>query len=318
MVIDQHGAGLQDIFTRNGYWNHVINLQSLLRLFLRWLRLDKTQPSPSIGAARQLLPPSLSVAEPSSCADYERVKFGKHSDSGPNLTAALTLPDLSALLARPLKYPIDMCLDPEEDQYRDATELHRAVALGNLAAVRRLVETGVDINALATPTLSQLLYMPDYKRAYSLSPLFVAAINGQVDIVKYLINEGADLQLYLRPHLHEGQAALVGMTALIVAARANRPEVVDLLLLGGVDVDGRDLHGATALVWAAFDGHLVVVKRLLAAGADINARLSYCRANRWGPAYENGSALFMAADQRRGDVVDFLTSIGAEKVGDTC
>ena len=55
-----------------------------------------------------------------------------------------------------------------------------------------------------------------------------------------------------------------GLTALIVAARHDHVECMDVLLAAGADVNAVEVNGATALTWAAFPGHLGAVKRLLA------------------------------------------------------
>ncbi len=297
--------------------NYVINLQTLSRIVLRLLGLGTSHQYTEVGANQQEFSPSASATKSASCDAYDPFKSSAHLNSDPDQIAAIDLPGRNAHRIAFLRYPIRTCLDIEEDPYRGIIDLHRAAALGNFATVRKLVATGSDINARAVPSLSKLLFMPEHMRAYSLTPLFLAAINGHVDIIKYLVNEGAELQLYLCPSRHEEAGERIGMTALIVAARANQQAVVDLLLSAGVDVDGRDLHGATALVWAAFDGHLAMVKRLLEAGADINARLNYCRADRRSRKYQNCSALFMAIDQGCGDVVAFLTSMDAENVGES-
>ena len=57
---------------------------------------------------------------------------------------------------------------------------------------------------------------------------------------------------------------------LTVAASQNRPSMVDILLRGGADVDGRDDNNRTALHVASDQGFTNVVQRLLDAGARVD------------------------------------------------
>ncbi len=56
-------------------------------------------------------------------------------------------------------------------------------------------------------------------------------------------------------------------TPLHWAAEKDRPEMVDLLLAGGADLEARTSWGATAFDWAASMGSARAAERLLAAGA---------------------------------------------------
>src|ERR1051326_737250 len=63
-------------------------------------------------------------------------------------------------------------------------------------------------------------------------------------------------------------------TPLMIAARAEQPEMLKLLLRYGADVDARDNFGETALIKAATSGIVSGIETLLAAGANIEARNS--------------------------------------------
>src|SRR4030095_2246277 len=58
----------------------------------------------------------------------------------------------------------------------------------------------------------------------------------------------------------------------MVAARAGKADVAELLLAKGANANARAARGQTALMWAAAQQHPDVVKVLLAHGADIRAR----------------------------------------------
>jgi ankyrin repeat protein len=59
-----------------------------------------------------------------------------------------------------------------------------------------------------------------------------------------------------------------GATALLVAARHNRPAIAQALLRRGATINATDRQGWTALMYAASLGHSVTVRTLLNGGAD--------------------------------------------------
>ena len=84
-------------------------------------------------------------------------------------------------------------------------------------------------------------------------PLILAARNGQVGLVKLLLDRGADVNAREK----ETEA-----TALIVAAQQGHIQVVDLLLQKGANVNAKDKAGKTALSEATRHNHEEVVKML--------------------------------------------------------
>jgi ankyrin repeat protein len=51
-----------------------------------------------------------------------------------------------------------------------------------------------------------------------------------------------------------------GQTVLMTAARAGNPDAVKALLRSGADVDATESRGQTAIMWAAAEGHVDVVE----------------------------------------------------------
>ena len=118
---------------------------------------------------------------------------------------------------------------------------------GNIEAVKQHLAAGADVNA---------------KDENGWTPLNSAAEKGRNQIVKLLIEKGADLN---------------AGTPLIFAAGEGHMEVVELLIAAGTDVNTKanDQLGGTALHITANLGHKKVVELLVAAGADVNAKMLY-------------------------------------------
>lgn len=88
------------------------------------------------------------------------------------------------------------------------------------------------------------------------TPLMLAALRGQLAVVKALVEErGVEIN---RP----------GWTPLHYAASRGRTDVVVYLLEHSAYIDAESPNGTTPLMMAALDGNIVCVKALLDAGAD--------------------------------------------------
>ena len=114
--------------------------------------------------------------------------------------------------------------------------------------------------------------------------------SGNLPKINMLIDEGVDI------HTKDSD----GYTALVVAIRGKRADVVKALLEAGADVHARNDDGSTALMVAAVFGHVVIVKILLDAGADINAKSD-----------DGVTALMVAAVFEHAHMVQVLLEAGA-------
>ena len=123
------------------------------------------------------------------------------------------------------------------------------------------------------------------------SALYRAATIGHVEIVKMLIEHGADVNA-----MNSGTA---GYTALFIASNHGHLDVTRTLLEAGANPKTR-CNGCPTLVVSAHNGHVEIVRMLLQSGADPNC------SDRGGC-----SGLYMACLRGHTDVISLLLSRGA-------
>ena len=98
-------------------------------------------------------------------------------------------------------------------------------------------------------------------RDYGFRDLFGAAFNGDIIQLKYLLQNGADIN----------SKDDSGWTNLHHAAFNDNVEVLAFLIRNGANKDSKDSLGRSALNYVAELGNLAVVKLLLHCGSDINS-----------------------------------------------
>ena len=159
-----------------------------------------------------------------------------------------------------------------------ASELGDAVKADDLAKVNALIAAGADVNKGDTFG----------------TPLHTAVARGNLDIIKALLDAGANIEAKAVGAAHPlhfaalsnqpAAAALLiqrgaqiealnsqKMTALMVAALNGKVEVAEALIDAGADVAASDPR-FTVAEYAASSGSIPVVKLLLSKGVDVNAR----------------------------------------------
>jgi ankyrin repeat protein len=202
--------------------------------------------------------------------------------------------------------------------YSEKSELSSKAGVGDIDAVKALVESGADINVQGD--------------SYGYTPLLSACEHNYIAMARYLLSNGAD------PNIR----AKDGSTALIRAA-GNAPDAVELLLSEGADINARaddgtgvvtqcifgilykgydmalgelliprvsdvdealnsddSVSGYTTLFWVVRDNHQALARLLIQNGADVNA-----------VAKDGTTPLKLAREVGNKEMVRLLTSSGA-------
>ena len=131
-------------------------------------------------------------------------------------------------------------------------ELIIAANDGDIIRVRELLDAGINPN------------ITDYDGD---TPLVYASEEGYTEIVKLLLDSGADAD----PNLQEQ-----GRYTPLIVSSDNDYDIVKLLLENGADPNIQNHEGYTPLIWATIMGCNDIVKLLLENGADPNI------SDRWG------------------------------------
>jgi ankyrin repeat protein len=156
-------------------------------------------------------------------------------------------------------------------------ELHEAVAAGNLACIKELVESN--------PELAKN-YSPDGFPVFALAAAF-----GHEDSARYLHGKGAEINAIATNE--------TGYSALTGAVASGHVSIAQWLAENGADVNYRYAKGYSPLLTAAANGHLEIVKMLLAHGADLHARTD-----------DGKNALAFAQERGHNEVAKYLQELG--------
>lgn len=153
----------------------------------------------------------------------------------------------------------------------------KAVKAGDLSAVRKLIASKADVNAVSGDGSTPLLW---------------AVYDANVDMARALITAGSKVDV----------ANNYGITPLLQASRIGDAQMMDVLLKAGADPKRTHLEGETPLMAASRSGSVPAVKLLLARGVDVNAA----------DGFQQETALMWASTEDHGEVVDLLLQAGAD------
>lgn len=105
------------------------------------------------------------------------------------------------------------------------------------------------------------------QQGWEQTPLMSAVLTGRLEAVRVLVEAGANVRAK-----KSGLGYTPIMFACYLTTSTEYPQIVDLLLDYGADLDARTNDGRTALMMAVQDGLYGVVDALLRRGADLSAR----------------------------------------------
>jgi len=162
-----------------------------------------------------------------------------------------------------------------------AQEIFDYLYKGDLAGVKKYIENGTDVN---------------FRYDYNITILMAASNAGKIEIVKYLVKNGADINL--------NDESEYGGSALFNASAEGHLEIVKYLVDNGADINLQVTTGSTALMMASDD--IEIVKYLIENGADVNIQ-----------NYEGTTALVWASSIKRNELkslelIKYLIENGAD------
>ena len=194
----------------------------------------------------------------------------------------------------------------KHEMFKDHKKLQKATYRGNTDVVRRLLSNGMlDVDCIEPPWHpirpwtgygnDEVMSMLCGGSLYSAwTPLEIAAHCGHPEVVKLLIEKGADLNgrarnpmreavaegkddiilLLLKAGVDPDKKVINGKTALHLAVSSGQRSstkvlVTQVLIDAGAQIDKTDNNGETALHYAAKAGQMDVFKLLVKSGADL-------------------------------------------------
>jgi ankyrin repeat protein len=145
--------------------------------------------------------------------------------------------------------------DVNAPQVDGTTALHWAVRLDDLDTADLLIRAGAKVSVA---------------NREGVTPLQLAALNGNAAMIEKLVKAGADPNAPL---------SASGDTALMLAARTGTTDAIKVLLETGANVNAKETWGGTTpLMFAASERHPAAVRMLIERGADVSARSNFVAA----------------------------------------
>ncbi|MCL2284176.1 MAG: ankyrin repeat domain-containing protein [Fibromonadales bacterium] len=162
------------------------------------------------------------------------------------------------------------------------TDIFAAAKGGTVDDVRYFVEKkGININV---------------KNNTDWTPSHFAQCNSNVEVLKYLISKGADVNAKTK-----ATEAETDVTPLHAAIFGGKVDFVKVLISAGADVNVKTDDGLTPLHVAAMEGYVEIAKILISSGAKLNETSN-----------AGGTALHEAVKENRVEIATILVSAGAD------
>lgn len=160
--------------------------------------------------------------------------------------------------------------------------------------VKYLIEKGAKVNV---------------RNRYGVSPLLLCSEAGNEELVKMLVNAGADINMSPSGELAI-EHILAGQTPLYGAAKKGHLNICKFLIDHGSNIDAETMTGATPLYTAVEENHFSIVKLLIDSGANVNK----CPQGVWAKEINiaNQSCLLLACMKNNSEIAEYLINNGAD------
>jgi ankyrin repeat protein len=163
----------------------------------------------------------------------------------------------------------------------------------NYAEVKKLIEQGAELN---------------YENVFRVSPLLTAVMENNADIVKLLLENGADPNAISYIYFEDIEGKY---SALMIAVYNNNFEITKLLVENKAEINYSD-DFPSALLLAVLNQNIIMLKFLLENGASLDSdnlefRYDY---NKFKNTYWDNSVIVIAARNRDYDILNLLLSKG--------
>ena len=136
----------------------------------------------------------------------------------------------------------------EEKNYKDLKDVIREIQNQDMEGVRAIISKNKDI-----------LNNKDSEGNYMLN---VAVLGGNIEIVKYLVSQGADINI----------KDSAGKPPLQIAIHEGKVELIKYFLSEKADVNMKDYFNETSLHKATHKGEIEIVKLIVSHGAHLNTK----------------------------------------------
>lgn len=194
-------------------------------------------------------------------------------------------------------------------------KMKNAILAGDVAAVKKWIKRGFPINEC---NILEVIEIDGRMHSFFKSPLEFALAKEQFDIVKLLIDSGAEMPSHNSPlirairhnspelfaYMVEHGAVLEKDERAVVQLLANLVDCWDSAYIPWIAVLNLPIkkYGGSGLYYAAAANQLEMVKYLLSQGVDINVRVDFTK----------GTPVLRAAEKNHFEMVRFLTEQGAD------